>query len=509
MSAQPLSLLLLEDDPADAELVMHELEGLDRPVQVRRVDSSSAFAAALEEHAPDVILSDYNLPAFSGVQALALSKAHRPDVPFIFVTGALGEERAVEVFGLGATDYVLKDKLERLVPCVRRALAEARERAERRTAERALGQSRRALETLMSNLPGMAFRVVSTAPGARAFDYASAGALELTGYPSDVFLAGGAAQWEALVHPDDIERLRCEVARALAERRQSTIEYRIKTRSGDEKWVWERSVGIDDDGVAALEGFVMDVTELHLRAEEAKIRSEFEQQLIGIVSHDLRNPLNVIEMGTSLLQRREDLDAGVMRTLVRIRNAGQRATRLIHDLLDFTQTRLGGSIPLDRKLTTMHALVAPVVDEVNAAHPDREIVVQAEEDVVGEWDSERLTQALGNLVTNAIRYGAPHTPVTIRSSVKDGLARIEVHNTGSPISATVRPLLFSPMQRGTTLPDRQTRSVGLGLYIVHEIARGHGGSVDVTSSAEDGTTFSLLLPLRCSEAGASGSGADP
>ncbi|HTV21460.1 MAG TPA: ATP-binding protein [Polyangiaceae bacterium] len=490
----PLTILLLEDSIPDAGLIEARLAEGALVFRLERVESRAEFTRALEELGCDIILSDYNVPSFEGTEALAIARAARPDTPFVFVTGALGDERAIELLKLGATDYVLKDKLERLLPSVERALREARAKTERRRAERALEESERALSTLMRNLPGMAFRCVPEPP--RVFEYASPGAVELSGYQPEDFYRGGCITWAELMHPDDVNAISKAAEAAFGEKRQLTVTYRIRTRSGQEKWVWDRSVGIyDESGVLrALEGFITDVTEQKRQAEEAQKRAEFEQQLIGIVSHDLRNPLSSMLLGVHLLLLDEEQNATVTKTLLRMQRSGQRAQKMIADLLDFTQARLGGGIPVERKDVSLRQIVQPVIEEAVTLHPERELLVSHQGDGAGAWDPDRLAQVASNLVVNALRYSASGTPVTVRTACDDDVAVLEVHNFGEPITAELRARLFQPMQRGVGKADATTRSVGLGLYIVEQIVRGHGGTVEVESAAPQGTTFRVRLP---------------
>src|SRR5271165_64297 len=136
-----LKILLLEDDSRDAELIQGLLEAEEIVCEMTRVQTRSAFVTALEQGKFDLILADYKLPSFDGVSALKLAVSARPDVPFIFVSGTIGEELAIEALKMGATDYILKTGLSRLAPSVRRALREAQERAERKKAEEALRRS--------------------------------------------------------------------------------------------------------------------------------------------------------------------------------------------------------------------------------------------------------------------------------------------------------------------------------------------------------------------------------
>ncbi len=157
---RPIRVLLLEDEPTDAELIERELRTAGLPIDPTRVQSEAEFARAIAECMPDLILADYKLPAFDGLAALAMAKERCPDVPFIFVTGAMGEEVAIETLVCGATDYVLKDRLSKLLPAVERALAEAEGRVQRREAEEALRDRVDELERLNRLMVGRELKMI-------------------------------------------------------------------------------------------------------------------------------------------------------------------------------------------------------------------------------------------------------------------------------------------------------------------------------------------------------------
>lgn len=150
----PLHVLILEDVPTDAELIEREIRRAGVKFVARRVETREDFIRALEEDSPDLILADYRLPTFDGLQALAIARERAPHVPFIFVTGAMGEEFAIETMVQGATDYVLKDRLSKLIPAVERAFKEARELVQRRQAEEALRQRLAEVERLNKLMVG-------------------------------------------------------------------------------------------------------------------------------------------------------------------------------------------------------------------------------------------------------------------------------------------------------------------------------------------------------------------
>jgi sigma-B regulation protein RsbU (phosphoserine phosphatase) len=236
------------------------------------------------------------------------------------------------------------------------------------------------------------------------------------------------------------------------------------------------------------------VEEEKARRAEAKDRALLAEQMMGIVSHDLRNPLQTIQMGALVLSRGEATphQLGVLGRIIR---AGERARRLIAELLDFTQARLGHGISVQTKPLDLHALVQDVLEELGQAFPGRELLHERAGEGPCDGDSERIAQLVGNLVGNAMAYGRADAPVTVRTVVDAAGFRVSVHNDGTPIPGELQSQLFEPMVRGS-VANTATRSVGLGLFIVREIARAHRGDVAVHSTAEAGTTFTASFPRR-------------
>jgi len=232
--------------------------------------------------------------------------------------------------------------------------------------------------------------------------------------------------------------------------------------------------------------------ELDVQKQAAEDRALFAEQMVGIVSHDLRNPVSVIQLSATLL-RREPLTAHQAGRVEAILRATGRSTRLIGDLLDFTQARLGGGLRIQRTPIDPHRVLAEAVDDLRLSHPGRELVHSVAG--AGECiaDADRLTQLLGNLVSNAMTHGDPAGTVTVRSTIDAERLTIEVHNRGPVIPAEHLPRLFDAMTRGDA--SGASQGVGLGLFIVREIAREHGGSASARSSAEEGTTITVALPV--------------
>ena len=267
---QPLRILILEDLPSDKELMVYELRQTGIAHTSRRVADREHFAAALKENWPDLILSDFHLPDFDGLEALAMAQASCPDTPFIFVSGAMGEEVAIEALKLGATDYVLKDRLSRLGPAVQRALREAEERRERRQAEALLRESEEKYRLLVNNLPGVVYKGYVDC----AVDFIDEKVEELTSYPKREFDTRN-MKWNDILLAEDYRQFKEAFLTGLKESGSYVREYRIKRKSGEVIWIQDRGQIVcgPDGRVDYISGVFFDITE-HRRAEEALRESE-------------------------------------------------------------------------------------------------------------------------------------------------------------------------------------------------------------------------------------------
>lgn len=230
---------------------------------------------------------------------------------------------------------------------------------------------------------------------------------------------------------------------------------------------------------------------LRMAQTEADIRATFAEQMVAIVSHDLRNPLAAVKMAAGLigLERLSDKQG---RSLELLFQSVGRAQRLIVDLLDFTQARVGRGISVLPQPINLHEVIAESVEEQRHFFPERELVHRQVGEGLCSADADRLFELIDNLVTNAVAYGAAGEPITVTSAFEGQWIKISVHNIGPPIAPEQLDDLFEPASHGVA-DDDPGRSVGLGLFIVREIARAHWGDVSVTSTAEHGTTFVVSL----------------
>lgn len=247
--------------------------------------------------------------------------------------------------------------------------------------------------------------------------------------------------------------------------------------------------------VLGLGCVLMDITAQKEVEVELRHSAELREQLIGVLGHDLRNPLNAISASAFLLQRTEDLSTGAQRAVERIRASAGRMARMLNDILDFARSSMGGVLPVHRERVNLYDLGRSALEELQVAHPNRRLELEVRGDVWGWWDPDRMAQVVGNLVSNALHHGRPDTPVRVEVRDAGSEVRLSVHNEGAPIPRELQGMLFQPFRRGTT-GKAATRSVGLGLYIVRQVARAHGGEVEVHSAPGEGTSFTVHLPRR-------------
>jgi PAS domain S-box-containing protein len=241
-----------------------------------------------------------------------------------------------------------------------------------------------------------------------------------------------------------------------------------------------------------------DVTDEQRLLDQREQTVRFAEKFVGVLGHDLRNPLNAITMGATLLERRGAFDGADARRVRQIGSSANRMARMVDQLLDMTRARLGGGISIQRSRTDLVAVVANAVEELATANPAVEIRLALPAKLLGMWDGDRLAQVISNLVGNAIEHGDPARAVTLTATLdqeKSGTLALKVHNHGPAIPDSVLPFLFDPFRRGTRDPNSKTRGLGLGLYIAREIVLAHGGAVHVTSSITDGTQFTVTLPM--------------
>jgi PAS domain S-box-containing protein len=504
-------ILCLEDDPHGFELVRAMLAAEGIECEPERVDDEQTFAAALERGGFDLILSDYSLPAFDGFSALAMVRAKRPEIPFVFFSGTVGEELAIEAVKSGATDYVLKQRPLRLPIAVRRALREAAERAERLDAEERLRSSEARYRTLVRNFPngavllfdrdlritlveGTAARGVDTAAleGQPLAALASPASFAVAEPHLRAALEGAARQFEVRVG----DRVHAVYAVPIRDQRGDISGGMIVTQNVTERKRAEEEVSRLN---RELEQRVADRT----AALEAANR-ELEAFSYS-VSHDLRAPLRAIDGFTRVLMEDHapQLDDEGKRYLQRVGAAARRMNELIEDLLALSRVTRA---ELHLLAVDLSRTAQAVAAELQKAEPERavEFVITPALEAFG--DARLLRIVLENLLGNAWKYTSKQSRARIefgelRSEETRG-GHSEVRNSQSEIVFFVRDngagfdmqyaeRLFVPFQR---LHDSsEFEGTGIGLATVQRIVHRHGGRVWAEGAPGRGATFFFTL----------------
>ena len=512
----PLRILHLEDDPNDALLIDAALRQEGVECQVVQVSTREAFVAELEKGDIDLILSDYALPGFDGLSALALARSAASDTPFILVSGTLGEEAAIESLRSGATDYVLKHRLNRLAPAVRRAAEEATERRIRRAAERALERERTFLRALLDSLEvGV---VACDQDGILTFF--NRATRELHGLPEEPLPPEQWGSHYRLFHADGKTPLATEevpLHRALRGERLRHVEITILHSAGVAHTVSTSGQPIVDAHGNRL-GAVVAMQDV---SEHKKLERQFHQaqkmeamgKLAAGVAHDFNNLLTVISGYCQLGLTRLQPEHAVRRDLDEIARAGERAANLTRQLLAFSRQQV-----LDPRVLDLNSVIAEVESMLRRViGADVELVFTPNENLGSiRADAGQLEQVLMNLIVNA-RDAMPtggrivietanvevaESPVGIGELAPDRRAlptaampigpyvALTVTDTGIGMDAETASRIFEPFF--TT--KEVGRGTGLGLSTVHGIVTQSGGHISVSSQLGRGASFHVFFP---------------
>ncbi len=467
-----LRILDLEDDPVDTELLQANLMAGGIYCEMTRVQTRADFEAALENGEFDLVLSDYSLPSFDGLSALELAKKIRPQVPFILVSGAIGEERAIEALKSGATDYVLKQRLERLVPAVRRAVREAEERHERRRAEEALGRSEERYRTLVEQIPAVTYiQEPAESDNPKAVTYISPQYETMLGYSAESEMVDE-EHWYKTLHPEDRERVLAEDARTDESGEPFDVEYRIIAGDGRVVWVRDQATLVRDAEGQPLYwlGVQYDVTEQR-RAEEAlKEIGEAERRRLARDLHDgVLQDLSYTTAAMGIIQLNVEgtsLEEELQKAIDAIRRAAQGLRAAVNDL------RIE-----DERDRPFPDLVESLVERNRGMARSYEIILKVEEGFpaasFGDAGTEIL-RVLQEALTNARRHaGARNVQVTLS---KDGDELVaEVADDGRGFGAGTEP--------------------GVGLRSMRERAAALGGKLEIESEVGEGTRVRLRVSI--------------
>ena len=523
-----LRVLHLEDSSMDAELVRETLATSGLVAEIDRVETRAQYLAALGRGPYDLILADYSLPSFDGMAALELARDRCPEVPFLFVTGALKDDSAVETLRRGGTDFIIKQRLGRLVPAIQRAMRERDERIQRTRVEAALqfiaaASARLAssldLKAILGNLARLSIPAIA--------DFCLV----------DVSAQDGDGQQVAAAHVDGtrtelVEHLRFRshlMPSGVAELYDFVPEERIRALAIDREQldilhalqpaslmlvpmiVGGRRLGTLAFGTS-VSGHHYDGRDLAtaqnlaeraaVAIENARLYREVQREvkaredLLAIVSHDLRSPLQSILMAATVMEQKIAPDDPLRVRIETIAKSAGLASRLLGDLLDLARFE-AGNLALDRHVQDVAPIVQDSVELVSSLAEQKRIKLHngiRAGDLKAFCDRTRVCQILWNLLGNACKSTPDDGTISItaRQIAERDELQISVSDTGVGIAARDVPHLF---ERYWQVKSSDV-GVGLGLAIVKVLVEAQGGTVSVTSAEGKGSVFSFTLATK-------------
>lgn len=505
--APNLKILILEDNESDADLLCRELKKSELSFTTQIVQTRIEFENALQNFHPNLILSDFSLPTFDAVTAFRIKQNKYPYIPFIIVSGIIGEEIAVELIKEGVTDYVSKNKLFTLSTKINRALNDTEVRKEKIiTAEKlrtqaeeliqlnqeleirvmnrtkALAESENRFRNMMETIPQIAW--TNTIEGEvifynqRWFNY--------TGLDDKQTKLRG---FNAVIHPDDLELSFVKFRSILKTSDGGEFQIRAKRADGLYRWHLIRLMPImDERGQMQLwVGTATDIQELRMLQQQ-------KDDFISIASHELKTPITTLKASLQLLDRIKDNPSSSMfpKLIVQANKSLGKVTALIEDLLNASLAN-EGQLHINQQQFVLSKEIEACCHDLQA-EGQYTIKVEGDMEVEVFADAARIDQVVINFVNNAIKYASNSKEIRINIEKINDMVKVSVIDQGPGIQPEKLRYLFDRYYRVDSNGSQYT-GLGLGLYICGEIIKKHKGQVGVDSELGKGSTFWFMLPI--------------
>lgn len=541
---EKIHVLVIEDNEDDARLEIEELKSGGFDIEYELVETRKDTREALTTKHWDFIISDYSLPQFSGMEALAELKETGNDIPFIFVSGTIGEEIAVAAMKAGVHDYIMKDNLSRLIPAFERELREAEIRKQKREAEEAIKNERILLRTLIDNLPDMVY--VKDAEGRKIVS--NNADFEFLGYSSEAEVLG---KTEEELHPDGKAHKNLENDRAIIESGKIIYNYEEKRTdpNGNERWFLTNKIPLFNDHgtISGLVNLSHDITErklseialqereqelekqnmeyMALNREYLRLNDDLKDSLRRIkaineeliiakskaeesdnlktaflenMSHEVRTPLNGI-LGFAEFLKDPDLDKEQVEQYIGIIDASSKQLlTIINDILDISKIQ-AGQITLSKTDVDITDLLEDIYqgNKDQAALKHLTLVLNKrdlDKNIVVTTDGSKLRQIINNLINNAIKFTAKGT-IEFGFEVKEQILSFFVKDSGIGIAPEDQSLIFKPFSKVENAAARKYGGNGLGLAISRALVEKLGGTMALASAINNGSIFSFNIPF--------------
>ncbi len=494
-----LNVLSLEDSVYDYEMIREQLTDAGFALDMSRVEKEHEFTESLRSHVPDMILADFKLPGFDVFSALQISNEICPDVPFICVSGLIGEETAIELLKLGAEDYVIKDRIGRLPLAIQRALDDAAGKRSRRQAEAALRESEQNYKTLADS----GLTLVWASGMDKLFNYFNRVWLEFTGRTVEQEMGMG---WTESVHPDDLPGCWAVYTGAFDRLEKFSMEFRLRRYDNEYRWM-------QNDGCPRYSsqgecigyiGHCLDIT--HLKQSELILSGQNEElqklnaekdKYFSIIAHDLRGPFNAFLGFTRMME--EELSTFTLDELQKIASSMRKSAtmlfQLLENLLEWSRLQRGlGSFTPEAFL--VKDVIAPGIELLHDVAEKKRIriVLDIPEMLGVTADAPMFESLMRNLVFNAIKFTPKEGVITIRArSVPGNAVEISVRDTGIGMSQNILDKLFSLNEHILRKGTDGEPSTGLGLLLCKDFVERHGGKIWADSVPGKGSEFHFTL----------------
>jgi PAS domain S-box-containing protein len=537
-------VLIIEDNDDDTILEIDELIAGGYNIDYKQIQTRNELENALNNEVWDCIISDFSMPQFSGLDALAIVKQKNLDIPFILISGAIGEETAVEAMRAGAHDYIMKNNLKRLVPAFERELREAEIRKQNKAAEETIRNERRLLRTLIDHLPDLIYfkdancrRIISNKAD-----------LNFHGYTTENEILG---KTDFEIFDNDFGKQQLNDDRSIMETGIPVINREVISFNADkvQRWLLCSKIPIrnSSDQIWGMVGVEYDITERKLaelalieseknlkkqnyeyqslneeyqtlneelektvyqiqkintelvysknKAEEAdKLKSSF----LANMSHEIRTPLNAI-LGFSGLLKNPDLDRAKIESFIDIiESSGQQLLTIISDILDISRIEVG-----QISISISNVNVSQVLNEIylqferQAAQKNIQLVLKNEilkKNFEVTTDEIRLRQIISNLLNNALKF-THEGYVEFGVQIKSSFLEFYVKDTGIGITPADVKVIFEPFRQVENSNSRMYGGNGLGLSISKALVEKLGGTINVDSQFGEGSVFSFTIPF--------------
>lgn len=497
----PIRILIIEDSDTDKELLLYELSRGGYDVEYVCVETSEAMISALDQNEWDLIISDYSLPHFDGLSALKIVKNRNIDIPFILVSGTIGEELAVQAMKEGVSDYMMKGNLKRMVPAIDRELKDAKIRFQSKLADAALKESEIRFRVLAESAPVGIF----TTDACGSTEYVNPRWSEISKLSFGEALKDG---WLKAVHPEDREKLAFNWQQSTLNNSDSKAEYRFVHPDGTEAWVIGNAVKQEDKNgnVIGYIGTITDITErkkmeaeLIVAKENAEESDRLKTAFLQNISHEIRTPLNSI-VGFSRIIADTELSAETFENYATIiENSSIHLMSIIDDIIQIATIESGQEKIQDKELN-INALCSLMYDRfiTNAQIQNISLLYNTalnEDEAYTISDDFKLTQVLNNLIRNALKF-TKHGFVSFGCQVVGSTLKFSVEDTGIGIASEMHEKIFKRFQQVENTATRNFGGSGLGLAISKSNVELLGGRIWVESEIGKGSKFYFTIPYK-------------